>query len=76
MAENERLARIELRVEQLEKQMGDSTSDRFALHKLVQDIHDTIIKQKTFVGGILFTVGAMWAILQVAWDFVQKRFFH
>ena len=71
----ERLARVEEKVDALGKRMDQSEGDRSKMHQTLEEIRDGITKQRTFVGGILFTVGAIWAVLQVTWDAIQHHFF-
>ena len=72
--EGERVAKLEERVTQVEKRMDRSEDDRAMLHEVLARIDKTLYTQKTFLGGILFAIGAVWAILQVAWDTIQRHF--
>lgn len=61
----ERIARLEGRLEAFEnttlKFMSDSANDRKALHETLNSLSNKLDSQRTFVGGIVFTLSAIWA---------------
>jgi hypothetical protein len=61
----ERMARLEARVEAFEKLtiafMAESSKDRKALHETLHAISAKLDSQRTFVGGVIFTLSAIWA---------------
>jgi len=71
--QNERVAKLETRMDAMERRMDKSETDRQGIHTLLTEVNENLIKQRTFIGGILFTVGAVWSVLQVGWDMLRER---
>lgn len=66
MSIEERIARLEEKAAQNEKLLEDIDTKLTALS-------EQFLKHKGFMGGIIFTVSALWAVILVALDFVWKR---
>lgn len=66
MSIEERVAKLEVQAEQTAKLLSDIDEKLTALS-------DQFLKHKGFIGGIIFTVTAVWGIILVAIDLLWKR---
>lgn len=73
----ERIVRLEEKVSQtstlLEKFSTESKNDRAKLHQSVDAVMQELRAQRTFVGGIIFTITSLWSIILLAWDWLKAH---
>ena len=43
------------------------------IDKKLTDLSDQFLKHKGFIGGVIFTVSSLWALLLVGIDFLWRR---
>ena len=74
----ERIVRLEEKVLQtsdlLEKFSSESKNDRAKLHQSVDAVMQELRAQRTFVGGIIFTITSLWSIVLLTWDWLKAHF--
>jgi hypothetical protein len=67
----ERIATLETKVEALEEIAKESRA-------ILEEIKTTQIKQKSFLGGVVFVVSAMWGLfmllIEVVFPTISKKF--
>lgn len=66
MSVEERVARLEEKAENTEVILKD-------IDKKVTDLSDQFLRYKGFIGGVIFTISAIWALILLAIDFVWKH---
>lgn len=73
--EERRTENIDLseRVAVLEVHTATNTALLGDIDKKVTQLSDQFLKHKGFMGGVIFTVSALWAVVLVGIDFLWKR---
>lgn len=66
-------AELAERVAVLEVHTATNTELLGDIDKKVTDLSDQFLKHKGFMGGVIFTVSALWAVILVGIDFLWKR---
>jgi len=73
---NERIATLEVLVEQLTARvishMEREEEERKELLKLISELQQVQLKQKGFIGGMVFAVSALWAAGLAVWEIFKK----
>jgi hypothetical protein len=59
--DRERIVRLEAKFEVIENFMRDSAADRKLLHQALEKLTSQMERQRSFVGGVVFVVSALWA---------------
>lgn len=74
-AEEKRTESIDLaeRVAVLEVHTATNTVLLGDIDKKVTQLSDQFLKHKGFMGGVIFTVSALWAVVLLGIDFLWKR---
>lgn len=74
-AEERRTENIDLaeRVAVLEVHTATNTALLGDIDKKVTQLSDQFLKHKGFMGGVIFTVSALWAVVLLGIDFLWKR---
>ena len=62
----ERLVALEVKVEANEELLKE-------INKKVTALSEQLLKHKGFLGGVIFTVSALWAVILLAIDLLWKR---
>jgi hypothetical protein len=62
----ERVAKLEVTSEQNTAILGD-------IDKKVTELSNQFLKHKGFIGGVIFTVSALWAVVLLALDVLWKK---
>lgn len=62
--EHERLARVESRVDALHTTLKD-------INQQLMELRAHINKARGMVGGVIFAVSAMWALIQMAFHYIK-----
>jgi hypothetical protein len=74
---DETIKALEWRIGELERQfreaLMESIKDRSELRKMLREIHEAQLKQRTFVGGIMFAISSLWAIAIAVWEILKTR---
>jgi len=66
MTLEERVAKLEVHSEQNTATLGD-------IDKKLTELSDQFLKHKGFIGGVIFTVSSLWAIVLVGIDYLLNR---
>lgn len=66
MSIEERVARLEEKADHNAELLGD-------IDKKLTGLSDQFLKHKGFMGGVIFTVSGLWAVILVGIDFLWKR---
>jgi hypothetical protein len=66
MSIEERVAKLEVQSEQNTEMLKDIDAKLTALS-------DQFLRHKGFMGGVIFTVSALWAVILVGVDFLWRR---
>lgn len=66
---DEKLGRLAQKIDSLEdallEHMEKESVDREKIEASLKSLHDTLTKYKGFVGGVIFVVSAIWAVVAV-----------
>ena len=66
-------AELTERVAVLEVHTAANTTLLNDIDKKVTDLSDQFLKHKGFMGGVIFTVSALWAVVLIGIDFLWKK---
>lgn len=72
MAGNERIARLEEKIEQLTRQDAERLIQEKSRDAKIDRLILELGKYKGFVGGILFVISCLWAFVKLGLPFIMK----
>jgi len=64
---------LEERVAKLEVHSEQNTATLSDIDKKLTELSDQFLKHKGFIGGVIFTVSSLWAIVLVGIDYLLNR---
>lgn len=69
----ERLAALEAEVKAVKENVNEIKVMQSESNKAIIELKEQLIKHKGFLGGIVFAVSAVWALIVVSIQFLLKR---